>query len=221
MSKNDSLGDRMKGYEIVSNNCFPNKHHIIIRVDGKAFHTLTRGMNKPFDFHLIECMKETAKQLLKEIQNAKLVYVQSDEISIYMSDTDSIETQPWFGNKMNKIVSLSASIATATFNKHLNLPNKTGLFDSRAFIIPKIEIANYFIWRQQDWIRNSIQMLARGSYSQKELHKKNTIEMKGMVDWDGLRVDLKYGTFFYYDGDGIIKELSLKLLYDDYEEFIS
>src|SRR5690606_28151994 len=105
------------------------------------------------------------------------------------------ETQPWVNNRIQKIVSLSASVAASTMTI---LSEKTAEFDARAFVLPESEVANYFLWRQQDATRNSIQMLARSLYSHKECDRKNTSQLQEMCfqkgkNWNDLPTSLKRG----------------------------
>jgi len=192
--KNDDIGNRMKAnYEDRTRFFLPRRSHTIIRIDGKAFHTYTRGMTRPFDDGFMEDMDATAAYLCKNIQNAKFAYVQSDEISILLMDYDKITTDAWFDNNIQKMASVSASMATRAFNearlKRVNMvTNLSGLemkwaeFDSRVFQIPEwTEVENYFIWRQQDCVRNSISSVAQSLYSHKELNGRNTTEMQEMI----------------------------------------
>jgi tRNA(His) 5'-end guanylyltransferase len=191
-----SLGGRMKEYyEGVYKIKLPLRMPVIIRLDGKAFHTLTSSFQKPFDETLIYWMNETAKYLCENIQGAQVAYVQSDEISILVHGYKKFNTQPWFSNEIQKMVSISAGIASALFSQ---LSHRIAVFDSRVFVIPPEEVCNYFIWRQKDWERNSIQMLAQSLYSHKELHKKDTKEMQEMCfqkgrNWNDLSIPLKRG----------------------------
>jgi tRNA(His) 5'-end guanylyltransferase len=203
-NKKDSLGDRMKGYENVPRHYLVRRMPVIIRLDGKAFHTFTRGLKKPFDDTLMTCMTATAQYLCESIQGCKLAYVQSDEISLLLTDYDNLESEPWFKNNIQKMVSVSASMATLAFNRTLmdivemwsrnarteeehaylrTLQSKldSALFDSRVWNLPKEEVINYFIWRQQDATRNSIQMLGQYYFSHKELHGKNTGKIQDML----------------------------------------
>jgi len=116
-----SLGDRMKLYE-----CVPKRDHmrrtpVIIRIDGKAFHTFTRGCVKPFDEKLSTAMTLTTTSLVQNTQNCVLGYTQSDEISLLLVDYKNIDTDPWFGNNVSKIESISASMATGYFNNFYSL----------------------------------------------------------------------------------------------------
>lgn len=198
--KKDSLGDRMKTYEGVTRNYLTRRIPVIIRVDGKAFHSFTKGFQKPFDMVLMESMWETAKYLCANVQGCKLAYVQSDEISLLLTDYEDIGTQAWFENNIQKMVSISASMATLSFNKVFPLKpyennentdieqlaiyhkaiNKA-MFDSRVFNLPKEEVCNYFIWRQQDATRNAIQMVGQANFSHKQLQNKNCNQIQEML----------------------------------------
>ena len=150
------LGNRMKeNYENTYRIKLTRRTPVIIRVDGKAFHTLTRKCKKPFDGDFYDSMYTAMYNLCMEIQGAKCAYMQSDEISVLVTDFDRLDTQAWFDYNLQKIVSISASIASTVFSLNFRDGQYLGLFDSRAFNIPKSEVKNYFIWRQKDWERNS------------------------------------------------------------------
>jgi tRNA(His) guanylyltransferase len=205
--KNDELGERMKSYYEDRTRLFiPRRTYTIIRLDGKSFHTYTKGFERPYDLRLMRVMDNTAIALCQNIQNAKMAFVQSDEISLLLTDFDTIQTDAWFGGNIQKMASVSASIATAHFNNGMYLDedilapmSKIAYFDSRVFSIPdRNEVLNYFIWRQQDASRNSIQMGAQSVYSQKQLHKKNTSELQELmfqkgINWNDYPVGFKRG----------------------------
>lgn len=232
----DLLGTRMKEqYENRARIKLMRRCPTIIRIDGKAFHTYTKGLNKPFDEGLIDDMVKTTKYLCKEVQGCKLGYVQSDEISLLLTDYDTIETQAWFDYNLQKMASISASLATAYFNR-LRIPlsdkqidtMKLANFDSRVFqIADHDEVVNYFIWRFFDCTRNSISGFAQSLFSPKELNGKNTDKQVQMCkekghDWEQLPLQQKYGTLVYYEDsvwrDGyfskstVLKERILPLL---------
>lgn len=216
MTDKTSLGDRMKGYEAVQQSTLLRRTPIIIRVDGKAFHTYTRKYNitppgdgDPFSPVLHYLMLQTAQQLCGNIQNAVLAYTQSDEISILLRDYDKHETQQWFGGKLQKMASVSAAMATAYFNWYVMkydaapdtlFAHQAPLFDARVFNLPKEEVTNYFIWRQQDASRNSVSMLARHYFSQKEVMNKDNSAMQDMlhaifkVNWNDLETWKRRGS---------------------------
>lgn len=207
----DELGNRMKTfYENRTKTYLTRRSYTVIRIDGKAFHSYTKGLEKPFDSKLIRAMDKTAEGLCEKIQGAKFAYTQSDEISILLTDFDNLETNAWFDNSVQKIVSVSASIATAVFNQYRiqqtleedwtdidEIP--MALFDSRVFQIPtRAEVINYFLWRQKDAIRNSVSMLAQSAFSHKALEGINTTEKKLMLEkagqsWESLPLEYRMG----------------------------
>lgn len=188
-----TLGDRMKDYEGVFRGILPGRMPIIIRVDGKGFHNYTRGL-PPFDPQLMHAMNETAIALCKSIQGAQFAYVQSDEISVLIHGYKTLEAQPWFANQVQKMVSISAATAAVTMtveSPKVFGTQKPAIFDSRVFVVPESDVCNYFLWRQQDWMRNSKQMLARSLFSHKELNKKNSKDLVEMClskghDWNAM-----------------------------------
>lgn len=200
----DELGDRMKDfYEDRTRFKLARRSNTIIRIDGKAFHTYTQGLKKPFDEGLIEDMNSTTEFICKNIQGAKFGYVQSDEISILLTDYDNIQTDAWFDGNLQKMASVSASMATSIFNKlryKRYLQNKIdietkimsdkryekepvlAMFDARVFQIhSQIEVVNYFIWRQQDATRNSISSVAQANFSSGQLKGVKTNQMQDML----------------------------------------
>lgn len=204
--KKDSLGDRQKAYEAVNDRILVPKMPFIVRVDGKAFHTYTRGFVKPFDTIMGATMIEVTKKLCEEIAGAVLGYTQSDEITIVCKYTDRIVSQAWFNGRVRKIETIAASKATKWFNKifsekvHDYIENfegteeykntlrlfynkKIGMaeFDARAFNIPEWDCINNVIWRQQDATRNSVEAVGHANFSTKELHKVNCEGIKEML----------------------------------------
>lgn len=217
----DELGSRMKGYyEDIPKIRLTRRTPVIIRIDGKAFHTFTRGFKKPFDDVLIECMQETMRCLCEGIQGCVLGYTQSDEISLVLVDYNKLDTAAWFGYAVQKMCSVSASMATMHFNKYftmrahqlnITLDNQEyvnvlleackrgALFDSRVFNIPKEEVANYFYWRQLDASRNSIQMVGQANFSSEQLRGKSGNKIQDMlmekgINWNDLPVHYKRGS---------------------------
>jgi tRNA(His) guanylyltransferase len=225
--KYNDLGIRMKNYEQVSSSKLMRRTPVIIRLDGKAFHTFTKQFNSDVDSSLIDnpfshklhvCMTETTKFLVENIQNARFGYTQSDEITILLTDWTNLNTDQWFNGSIQKIASVSASMATAKFNQmikqEVNLES-LAFFDSRTFNLPISEVANNLLWRQQDATRNSIQMLGHYHFSQSQLYKKNTSEIQAMllvekdINWNNIETWKKRGTCVYKDptsGEFIIDE---------------
>ena len=189
----DDFGKRMKTYENSYRFTLPRRMPVILRIDGCHFHTFTKGMDKPFDDKLIEAFWETCKFLGENIMGAKLIYHQSDEISILITNYDTIQTDSWFSNNLQKMASVSASMAAAKFNEVIrkSYPDKElAFFDSRAWIIPQDEVNNYFTWRQQDASKNSISMAAFANFAHKDLHglsgnqlQEKLFSEKG-INWD-------------------------------------
>lgn len=190
--KSDSLsfGDRMKRYESVSDAILTSRLPKIIRIDGKSFHTYTRGFERPFDNIMTETWFETAKYLCNHIMGAKIAYFQSDELSILINDYEKTDSQSWFNNRVQKIVSVSSSMATAAWNRSMLMRSasrhdggfsKIALFDSRVFVLPKEEVANYFIWRQQDCIKNSVNQVANSFFTHEELMGLNSSQKQELL----------------------------------------
>lgn len=175
---------------------------VIIRVDGRAFHTLTKSADKPFDLRIIDAMLSSAKELAEQMQGFKAGYVQSDEASYLLTDYDAIDTEAWFDYNQQKITTISASMMSVAFNlsedyrayrqSRLNQNCTRALFDARAFNIPETEVANYFLWRAKDWERNGINMFARYHYSHKQLHGKSKAATLEMLERDGHRWSEQY-----------------------------
>jgi tRNA(His) guanylyltransferase len=185
MNMHDELGNRIKTqYEDRSRVMLPRRTYTILRVDGRAFHTFTRGMEKPFDFGLIERMCSAAVECCADFQGCQFAYQQSDEVSFLLTDFEGIKTEAWFDNNLQKICSVGASAFTRAFNVGFS---RHGMFDARAFTIADVnEVENYFIWRQSDATRNSMQMAAQAHYTQNELHQRAWSEMNEMLFAKGI-----------------------------------
>lgn len=207
--KNDSLGDRMKGYENISRAYLTRRVPVIIRLDGKAFHTFTRGLDKPFDKSLMKIMQLTMHYLCSNIQGCVFGYTQSDEITLVLTDYATIKTDAWFGYNVQKMASVSASMATMEFNRLFRkefedmilewAPDREDLapleerlaklrdkqfkacFDARCFSIPVDEVCNCLIWRQQDATRNSIEAVGQANFSHRQLMGKSCNEIQDML----------------------------------------
>lgn len=235
----DSLGDRMKTYENVTRTYLTRRTPVIIRLDGCHFHNFTRGFDKPFDEVLCKSMQETMRYLCENIQNCVLGYTQSDEITLVLCDYKKLTTSAWFDDNIQKMASVSASMATMKFNKSFtNISNAYGLenvpdwdmggtnqtltddekavlqlaekyanasdngaiFDSRVFNIPKEEVCNCLIWRQQDATRNSIQGLGQKHFSHKQLENKSCDQIQDMlmtemnINWNDTPTKFKRGS---------------------------
>lgn len=231
----DALGDRMKNnYENRYRFYLTRRTPVIIRIDGNAFHTFTRGLDKPFDADFMWAMQNTCLSLCENIQGCMGGYVQSDEISLLLVDYQNLDTDAWFDYNLQKITSIAAARATMTFNglirdivakyeteghawsqfegeedreavcftkANLWRPKiNRAMFDARAFNIPKEEACNYFIWRQKDATRNSIQSAGQSQFSHRELEGKSQSDIQEMlfqkgINWNDYSVPEKRGAF--------------------------
>lgn len=207
MPVQDDLGVRMKTfYEQIPKTKLMRRLPVAIRIDGKAFHTFTRGFQKPFDEVLIKSMQETMKYLCENIQGCVLGYTQSDEVTLILIDYKKLTSSAWFDYEVQKICSIAASMATMAFNKFFrdnvgdylyenyddqyladyikilqNAVDKGAMFDARCFNIPKEEVTNLVYWRQLDASRNSIQMVGQANFSHKELQNKSCNDIQDML----------------------------------------
>ena len=236
MPVHDDLGNRMKTfYEQIPKTKLMRRTPVICRIDGKAFHTYTRGFQKPFDEVLIKTMQETTKYLCENVQGCVLGYTQSDEISLVLVDYKRFETSAWFDYEIQKMCSIAASMATMAFNKFfennvddyrfskwdgvskyeegteeyiktlLKAVEKGAMFDARVFNIPKEEVTNCIYWRQLDASRNSIQMVGQANFSHKELQNKSCNDIQDMLM---LQKNINWNDFPTYQKRGtcVVKE---------------
>lgn len=219
MDRSD-LAKRMKRYEAVPKNVLTRRIPVILRADGKAFHTFTRGFEKPFDQVLNQAMMDTMKFMCENIQGCVLGYTQSDEITLVLVDYKRLTSDAWFDYEVQKMCSIGASMATIGFHNafarrvetfglygggsdfysiYLNALEEGAMFDCRVFNIPREDVTNNIYWRQQDATRNSLQMLGQVYFSQSELHKKSCSQIQDMlmtlkgVNWNDLPVYQKRG----------------------------
>ena len=223
-----NLGNRMKGYENITRNHLIGRMPVVLRLDGKAFHTFCRNFAKPFDDIMVRSMQETMKYLCEHIQGCVFGYTQSDEITLVLVDYQTLNTDSWFDYNIQKMVSVAASMATWKFNDimfeftsesiydgsgidyetYYDALDRGAFFDCRAFNVPKEEVTNCIFWRQQDAIRNSKQSLGQAHFSYKELHKKNTEDIVTMVKgktgilWNDLPTELQRGSCCIKDENG-------------------
>ena len=210
MPVNDDLGKRMKEYyEGIPKTKLMRRTPVMIRIDGKSFHTFTKGFKRPFDDILIKTMQDTTKYLCENIQGCVLGYTQSDEITLVLVDYKKLNSAAWFDYEVQKMCSIAASMATMAFNKTfsknvckfvdetyknqtheeeriycgtlLKAMEKGAMFDARVFNIPKEEVTNGIYWRQLDASRNSVQMVGQAYFSHKELQNKSCSNIQDML----------------------------------------
>jgi tRNA(His) 5'-end guanylyltransferase len=200
-----TLGDRMKAYELATRTVLMNGCPKILRLDGKAFHTFTRKFKQPYDKRIMDAMVNGAISVMKEIGGvARFAYIQSDECTIVLNDSLTENSQPWYANQVQKMVSVSAAIMSVNFSYHLS-DNEDHLayFDSRVFALPyEMEMTNNVIWRQQDATRNSISQWSRSLCSHKELQGKSGPEMQDLMmskgfNWNDAPTWTKRGVVVY------------------------
>ena len=192
MDRSD-LAVRMKRYETASRTYLTRRMPVIMRIDGRAFHSFTRGFQRPFDPVLRTAMSNTMLLLCKEIQGCVLGYTQSDEITLVLVDYQTLTSDAWFDYEVEKMCSIGASAATVFFLRSFSdaydkwfsyagdcspaerimtykrATKKMPMFDCRVFNVPKEDICNNLLWRQQDATRNSIQSVGQAFFSHKEL----------------------------------------------------
>jgi len=206
----ETLGDRIKEYEKTFERYLVRKIPCCLRIDGRAFHTWTRGLERPFDENLKKCMVYTTYKLCKSISGCVFGYTQSDEISLVLIDYQKEDTEGWFKYRANKMESVSASIATAAFAESCLkwLPDHTkrkgfATFDARAFSLPIHEVSNCLLWRQRDCEKNSVSALAQAHFSHKQLQGKNGSQMQDMlmvekgINWNDIATSNKRGTALF------------------------
>ncbi len=244
MALRDDLGNRMKeNYENRSKTYLTRRVPVIIRLDGRAFHSFTKQMRKPFDNILVKTMQDTMLDLCKNVQGCVLGYTQSDEITLVLADYKTLESEAWFDYQVQKIVSIGASIATLSFNKHFAenvaemidntdefkaYTKKLGqaMFDARAFNIPKEEVCNCVLWRQIDAERNSVQMVAQANFSHKELQGKSCNDLQDMlmlqkgIKWNNLATHLKRGSCAVRGNDGWFVDLDIPRFVNEGRDYI-
>lgn len=227
--KNDSLGNRMKAYEKASRPFLTKRTPVILRIDGRAFHTFTRNCEKPYDTRLIKSMVEAVCAVAMDMQGFKLGYIQSDEASFLITDYDDINTQGWFNYNLSKMISISASVMTANFNEEFRryCPDSPfATFDSRAFNISPMDVSNYFLWRGKDWARNSLQMFCRSFFSHKQLNNKNREDMHEMLhsidkNWiTDTSFQERNGTFISKSTVGMLKTYNILPDYQSINEIV-
>jgi tRNA(His) guanylyltransferase len=200
--------EKMKEAEAKFHLYLPKDEYSIIRVDGRAFHTWTKGLESPFSERFVEAMNATAVALAKEVSGTKLVYVQSDEISLVVSAFG--DSQQYFGGRVDKTVSITASLASVTLSRAF--PEKQpALFDSRVLsLVSAGDVADYLIDRQVDAVRNSIQSVGQSEFSHKQMLGLKTKQVRekliseGRKAWEDYKPDYRFGRLFVLNR-GIVK----------------
>lgn len=204
----DTLGDIHKSYEQnEAGRAIMPGLPVLARLDGVGFHNFTKGLKRPYDESMSQCMARTAKYLLDYFK-ATVVYTQSDEITLgWLNEDSDVQTKLMFSGKYQKLCSTMAARASVAFNKELKvyLPQKIDedpVFDCRVWQVPTVRLAaENFLWRELDATKNSITMAASAYYSHTELHKVSGKEKKDMlikkgINWNEYPDFFKKGVYF-------------------------
>jgi len=207
-----TLADRMRGYRNATDHVLTGRMPVLAHVDGIGFSKYTRKAKKPFDEAIGDVMLEVAGGILDRVQGAVFAYVQSDEINVLLHGYKTLEAQPHRGNRLQKLVADLSGPTSAHFTRLSHRIWKPGelegvkeaAFAAAVFPVPENDVANYFLSRQQDALRNSVQMLARALHSHRQIHGKNVVEMKEMCRakghaWEKLALCWQRGACVYRD----------------------
>lgn len=254
------IGNRMKeNYENRYRFSLTRRIPVIIRLDGKSFHSFTKGFRRPFDELLYRTMTRTGLELVKNIQGSKIAYIQSDEISILLTDYDKLTTSAYFDYNVNKVNSVTSSMATLYFNRifreeidrfsdniyneELKLRNRpiieqyefyqseyikelnnlyqiyksrvdSAIFDCRCFNIPESEVTNYFIWRQLDATRNSIEMFGQKYYKPNQLKGVSCNQIQEML-FKEYKINWNDNPAYIKRGSSVIRDESRNWIIDE------
>lgn len=207
----EAIGDwcKQRERELLATTAIGSDEHFIIRVDGRAFHTFTRGMERPFSAPFRRAMQTAAATVLTQLK-PQFTYFQSDEIT-YVWTTKNKEgfTHP-FGGKVSKLLSVVASLTSVAFYKAcidegIELGDKLPHFDARLVeVLPANASIQSLLqpvqWRENDAMRNAIAMVAQSMFSQSELHGKNSYVQATMAsdagyDWEAVPAGYIRGTY--------------------------
>lgn len=195
----------------------PRGTYVVVRVDGRAFHTFTRGLERPYCRRLADALDEAAMALCAEMIGCRFAYGQSDEYSFLLTDS---EHGLWFDGNVQKICSVGASVFTGAFNRAFAM-ERPASFDARVMMIPqRAEVANYFVWRQLDATANSLNMLASAHYSHQDLLGKSTAEKHELLHAKGLNwakepADFKRGRAVVRNGNEWRADLEIPIFTRD------
>lgn len=259
MKKYADLDIRMKGYEYITRTHLMRRTPVIIRIDGKTFHTFTKDFERPFDEVFMEAMQDTMRYLCENIQGCVLGYTQSDEITLVLVDYQTLNTSAWFDYNIQKVTSVAASMATMRFNQafakiannfskrlttgedltleeyarvstmswiYNDAVERGACFDARAFNIPKEEVTNCILWRQNDATRNSILSVGQAYFTHSQLHGKSCKEIQNMlltqkdVNWNDYPDECKRGTCCVKTYVGWIVDRHIPIFKGDGREYI-
>ena len=216
--KFDSLSDKCNYYRSLTDYRLIPGQPVLVMLDGRSFSKLIKKkFALPFDDRFIEMMNKTTEKLCAEIGGAKIAYVQSDEISLFLEDYKTINTDSFFGYRLTKLLSIIPSIATGYFNKELwkIFPDSDPVqFDCKVWNVPNLnEVYSWFLYRQNDCVRNSKQQVAQKYYSHKELHGllvddqvQKVKDEKGISWWHDFDEGKKYGRLIWKEKEHHINQ---------------
>ncbi len=203
---NDGLGDRCKQYEQQEAGRRAMRGlPLLARLDGRAFHTFTRDLQRPYEPGMSRCMIDTARYLVQETI-AKVGYTQSDEITLAWYEPSQSTSDYAFDGRFQKLASVLAGLASARFVQLVarELPHKAAEvphFDCRVWQVPTLaDAADVFVWREDDATKNSVSMAAGAHYSDRELHGKDSAAKQELlhargVNWNDFPAFFKRGTY--------------------------
>jgi len=190
----DSMGDRMKSYETASEQILPIRLPVILRLDGNSFSRFTKvnDFKKPFDEKFDAAMNAAAKAVLSYCSGSCVAYLQSDEMTILLRNNQTVDTDPFLGNRTQKLTSLTAAKASVAFNRALTMfdIDAQAVFDCRAFVVPHYEVQNVFLWRQFDAFKNCISAYAY--YKLKEKYGRKTAMDIFKLHFEGKALSKKF-----------------------------
>lgn len=193
-----SLHERIESYYDVWKAVLPPRMPIVIRCDGRAFSKLTRRCEKPYDEVVAQAMDEASVELCRQ-SGAVLGYTQSDEVTVLLTPYRRFDTQPWFGGEVEKLCSIAASIMSDEFaiyagsylrdrnvDSRLNVTfSQRVTFDARVAVVPRDDVHNVFVDRQQDGRRNAILNSAQHQYGKKKIHGMSCAVLEARLRRDG------------------------------------
>lgn len=224
----DTLDDRMRAYKAAYDHVLTGRTPVLVHVDGIGFSKYTRRCTKPFDARLSDVMLDVARNIGERVQGARLAYTQSDEVTVLLHGYPSLESRPYRGNRVQKLVSEFAGSASARFtalSHRIWDPGKLegireAAFAAAVFLVPENDVSNFFLWRQKDCARNSVQMLARSIYSHKQVFGRGVIEMRDMcrasgAPWEKLDRRWQRGACVYRDAAGVHVDIDVPLFNHD------
>ena len=176
-----TLTEKMKLYEAAYEQTLPRKLPVIVRIDGIAFSTLTKSLCKPWDARIDHAFSVSIRKMFEIVQGLQFAYHQSDEVSFLLTNNQTPRTEPWLGNRVNKLNTHMAGIFSSLFTRNYAGPGIPA-FDARSFVLPNAEeTIKYFTWRQLNAINNSRIAFLRQYYSHEYLLNKSAQQLEDIA----------------------------------------